>query len=193
LTFAPSNQEWDGKFREIKIKVNRAGVEARYRQGYRATPEFGDNIAVRKGSLEEAVASPLLFTGLGMVAKVVQAPTTPTAEVPHARFRIVMDTGDIRFSQDARGLWIANLDIATVVHDAQGQTLQQLVRTMRVSLKQDRYEEFRKAGMGMNGDIDAPLGAVGARVVVRDLSSGAMGSVDLPFAPMEKMEKEEKQ
>ena len=184
LTFTPSHQEWNGKFREIKVEVNRPaqlGLEAHYRQGYVTTPEFGDDLAVRKASLEEAVASPLLFTGLGMTAKLLQA---PTAEMRHARFRIVMETGDLSFGQDAHGLWIANIDIATVVHDAQNQTLRQLVRTMHVSLKQDRYDEFRKNGLGMSADIDAPDGTVGARLVVRDLSSGTIGSVDLPFAPI---------
>ncbi len=34
LGYYPQDKKWDGKYRSIKVKVNRDGVEARYRRGY---------------------------------------------------------------------------------------------------------------------------------------------------------------
>ena len=39
LGYYPDHGEWNGKFREIKIKVNRPGVEVRYRRGYFAVTD----------------------------------------------------------------------------------------------------------------------------------------------------------
>jgi VWFA-related protein len=179
LAYSPTHSEWDGKYRDIKVTVKRAGVEAHYRKGYLATPEVADDPDSRKATLAEATDSPLLFTGMGLLAKVSQP---PTVDSPHARLRLVMDFGDINFRQDTRGLWIADLDIITVVRDANGKSLKQLVHTMHVAVKQAQYDEYRKEGVGLNVDVDAPIGAVRARVAVHDLSNGALGSVDLPFA-----------
>jgi VWFA-related protein len=41
LTYSPSNAEFDGKFREIRVRVRRPGVQVFARKGYRALPGPG--------------------------------------------------------------------------------------------------------------------------------------------------------
>ncbi|HWQ00189.1 MAG TPA: VWA domain-containing protein [Vicinamibacterales bacterium] len=41
LTYVPSNQEFDGKYRQISVKVKRPGVEVRARRGYYAIRDAG--------------------------------------------------------------------------------------------------------------------------------------------------------
>ncbi len=179
LAFNPTHNQWDGRYREIKIKLKRGGLEAHYRKGYAAVGDVSENAEARKAVLLEGLTSPLLYTGLGIVAKVVEP---PAPETPHLRMRFVMDTEDINFRQDARGLWIADLDMVTVVRNARGEELKQLVRTMHLELRQRQFDDYQRNGMSWTADLDAPSGSVDARLVVRDVVSGQMGSVDLQIA-----------
>ena len=48
LGYQPSHDEWNGKFREIKITVTRPGVRLRHRRGYFAQPDEPDDDWYRK-------------------------------------------------------------------------------------------------------------------------------------------------
>ena len=67
LTYYPNHNKWNGDFREIKVKVNRPGVEVRARRGYFATPD----VAVSPKSKEEIMVDaakrrPIESAALGM-------------------------------------------------------------------------------------------------------------------------------
>jgi VWFA-related protein len=74
LAYTPSHNEWDGKFREIKIKVNRPGLDIRYRKGYYAYPDSPNDPKHRQAVLLEALVTPLASTGLSLAAA---APVKP--------------------------------------------------------------------------------------------------------------------
>jgi VWFA-related protein len=176
LAYAPSHNQWDGKFREIKIKVNRPGVDVRYRQGYYAYPENPSDEKTRQAILAEAATTPLLSTGLGLLADV---PQRPTAEKPQTLVRVAMDTREVSFSRSAEGKQEAVLDVFIVIFDQSGKPLRQQSRTARLSLDQAKYDELLKSGIVWNAESEAPPDSVRARVVVHDLSSGTVGSVDV--------------
>ena len=39
IAYAPQNQDWNGKFRRIEVKMQRGGLRLQYRRGYYALPE----------------------------------------------------------------------------------------------------------------------------------------------------------
>ena len=43
MTYSPTNQNYDGKFRNISVKVKRSGVDALARRGYYAVPPTGSS------------------------------------------------------------------------------------------------------------------------------------------------------
>jgi VWFA-related protein len=47
LSYYPSHDKWDGRFREIKVTVGRSGVEVRHRKGYLAVP--GEQPSIKHG------------------------------------------------------------------------------------------------------------------------------------------------
>ncbi len=178
IAYSPTHDQWDGRFREIKVKVKRPGLEVRTRKGYYAFPQAGGQEA-RQSALDSAMNSPLDSTGLGLMAKLV---TRPTKQSPLAGLSFVLDANDITFRQDDQGLWTAELDATMVVRDDQGVALNRRSQAVRVRLKQDQYDQLRKTGMlALSADVDAPANSARARLVVRDLATGMMGSVDVPF------------
>jgi VWFA-related protein len=176
LAYTPSHNQWDGKFREIKIKLKRPNLEARYRQGYFAYPDNPSDTKTREAVLVAAASTPLTSTGLGMLATVAQA---PTAEVPRTLIRVGMDAHEVSFSRNAEGKHEATLDVFLVVFDDTGKALHQQSRTISLSLDQTLYDQVLAKGIILTADSDAPPKSTRARVVMHDISSGLVGSVDL--------------
>ncbi len=180
LAYTPSHNEWDGRFREIHVRLDRPGVEVRHRSGYFATPDTSGDAKVREAAVRSARDSALIATGLGLAAHVEQF---PTVAAPHVKVRFVMNALDLAFTQDAKGVWNADLDLLMTVRAKDGSPLAELSNRLRVSLNQQQYERSLKAGIPLNADLDAKGTPAWARVVVRDAATGLVGSVDLPLVP----------
>ena len=103
LAYSPSHDQWDNKFREIKIKVNRSGLDARYRKGYFAysDTENPTDQKLRQAILIDAASTPLASTSLGMLAAFT---ATPTSDNPRAAIRIVVDAHDVMFGGTRRAI-----------------------------------------------------------------------------------------
>lgn len=43
VTYSPKNQNYDGKFRNVAVKVKRSGVDLQFRRGYYAVPPLGNS------------------------------------------------------------------------------------------------------------------------------------------------------
>jgi hypothetical protein len=178
LYYTPSHNEWDGKFREIKIKLNRPGLEARYRKGYYAMPDIPTDLKNRQAVLAAAAVSPLASTGLTMLAKLTQKPTDAA---PHAVISVVMDGHDIHFGRDAQGQPDATVDMVTLVFGDQPEPLNEKARTVHLVLKPALYDQMMETGVRLTVEVDAPIKSQRVRVVARDAASGKVGSVDVPL------------
>jgi VWFA-related protein len=177
LAYSPTHDQWDGKFREIKIRIkNHAGVEARYRKGYFAYPENPSDLKLRSAILREAAATPLVATGIGVLARVVEP---PTPQKPHTVLRMVVDAREVAFSINAEGKHEATLDFFAVIFDDAGKGLHQVARTVELKFEDQAFAQLLKDGIAVNLDSDAPPKSARARVVVNDASTGSVGSVDL--------------
>ena len=65
LGYYPDHNKWNGEFREIKVKVDRPGVEVHARKGYFAVAETESAVALNAEKLTNALRSPLESTDLG--------------------------------------------------------------------------------------------------------------------------------
>jgi hypothetical protein len=178
LAYTPSHNEWDGKFRELKIKVNRPGIDVRYRKGYYAYPDSPNDPKHRQAVLLEALVTPLASTGLSLAAA---APVKPTDQNPRTFIRALLDTREIGFQFNAAGKQEATLDIYLAVFDEKGKVLNQVAHTVRMEAEQAKYQELIKTGITVTADSESPARSTRARLVVLDVASGLVGSVDVPL------------
>jgi VWFA-related protein len=178
LYFTPTHDEWDGKFREIKIKLNRPGLDAHYRKGYYAMPDLPADQQTRHTLLAEAGLSPLPSTGLMIVAKLLEK---PTEAAPHAALSVVMDGHEFAFSQNAKGEQEATVDLLILPFGDQPAPLGETARRVHLALKPEQYDVLMKGGVRVTVVADAPLKTQRVRVVARDAASGTVGSVDVPI------------
>jgi VWFA-related protein len=66
LGFYPSDEKFDSKFHEIKVQVDRPGINLRYRKGYFDLAERPQDYKTRKAELRDAVWSPIDASAIGL-------------------------------------------------------------------------------------------------------------------------------
>ena len=178
LAFYPAADDGKGRFHNIKVKVDRPGVELRYRNGY--TPKqlnytgVVDNSAIER----EAIGSPLDATGLGMTVHTssVQGATTPTVAL-----RIKLEENDVSFKfEDERDA--GQIEVLLVQYDTEGTAIWVETSKVKMRLVRDTYAKVRKEGLQFGRNLPLKPGAVELKVIACDDKSSSIGSVSIPLA-----------
>jgi VWFA-related protein len=181
LGFYPAAEQFDGKFHELKLKVDRPGVNLRYRKGYFDFSEQPQDEKTRQTELRDAVWSPMEASGIGLT---VQA--QPDASKPKSMNVFVkIDPRGISL-QHQGDRWDGRLDLLFVQKDDRGGQYNGVSDTMELRLLQANYEKVSKDGLIYKKTIELASQASALRVVVRDAASGTVGTVTVPFREIKK-------
>ena len=177
LGYYPSEVAWDGKFREITVKVNRRGLDLRHRKGYHAQPPpSAQPAASRADSLGGAIRNPLEATGIGLTARVDRPVGAPFTD---ATLTIHVDAGAITW--DRRGdEWAGTLDLLVGQSEADGRFFKSLDTTVNLGANAERYAQMLSEGFTLTHTITLREGASRLHVVVRDAPSRTIGSLIIP-------------
>jgi hypothetical protein len=173
LAFAPDHEQWNGRFRQIKIKVDRSGLEVRHRKGYVASAWPSADEKERAAEVNMAATSPLEATGLSLWVK-------RAASSPRLDLRLQVDPRNVDFEQK-EGRWAAGLDVIVALRNDQGAVVRTFSRTAGFNLKPETFVAVLEKGLSLTLQCEVTPGATKARVVVRDTSNGQIGSVDVPI------------
>lgn len=176
LAYRPAHAEWNGRFREIKVEVTRPGVELHYRGGYFAQPEEPAEPWYREQVLDSALWSPLDATRIGLtVHAVATAPGKLDLEID-------IDAPDLVFEPAKGALWESKLDLWLVQLDGRDQRVHTYARTNHLRLNEITYKRVLEAGgLRLVEHLELVPEAKLVRLLVRDLASGALGSLTIPL------------
>ena len=185
LAYKPSNNEWNGKFRTIKVEAPRCGSLI-YRRGYYATPDraaadSGDDLrrAMQLGVPEE--------TSLRLRAKLL--PNDP--QHPGLLVESTITTEDLSFTTTPDGHRHARIFVQLVAFNdgkQQPKNLPQTAGTLNIDLDPARYEFIRSAGIAFRQRLALKPGKYRVILGVNDESSQKLGTVQcrLSYGPKEK-------
>jgi len=184
LAYHPENNNWDGKFRRIEVRVNRKELRIRHRRGYYAT-EGAINEATQKrekAQLEEMKAilrDPLPATAITFLARV--RPPTPGEKELLAEF--LLDAETLRYVPTADGHQSMKADFLVAAVSPEGRVLASNGHTIEAEFDPPRFAAIQETGL----PFKCPLALVPGRyerlrLVVRDHLSGLAGTVDVPLA-----------
>lgn len=176
IGFYPNHGQWDGKFRELKVKLNRSGAHLRYRQGYYASPRGSDSEEAVKFELQQAAVSPLETTSLGIV---VNGTITAPASARTLRLQVGLDPKQFLLKESS-GRQQGALDMMFVQRDSAGNVLAADKQHFDINFPQKQYEYLTHSGMILQRNLTVLPQSEEIRVVVRDLGSGSAGSVSIP-------------
>ena len=174
IGYYPENKKWDGKYRNIKIKVGQDDTEIRYRRGYFAidpalakSPNYDQDVAA-------AFSSNFPATQVSFMAQ-----TKPT-DPGKARVVFLVDAHTLT-AEDSGGNKKMNIVLYAGLYDSSGKNLG--VHSIKVDRAFDAatYQQIVDKGMMVPMDLDVPPGAKELRLVVLDNKTGYIGTVSGPL------------
>jgi VWFA-related protein len=178
LAFAPSQNQWDGKFHKLKVETRRPGAHLRFRAGYFALPDAPLNSYQRHKVLAEAQWSVFDATQIPFS---LQAVRLASGEKQWIKFLLVAEQYSLRFA-DAEGRHATDLILTLGQKGPDGLLVKEETKTLTFRLKEETYQEVMQHGMRMSATWPLEANAVSFRVVLLDAADGHLGSLEIPLA-----------
>jgi hypothetical protein len=203
IGYRPANVSENGSYRKIDVRVEEAHYELAYRRGY------FDGDPDNPGKALPAALSPLTAAMVHGVpgnsqilfeARVLPAgdpllkglqPTPGPAGTPPQPLKLPVTRTIVDYSIDPHAMVMtklpdgrqrAELEVTQSVYDAQGKRLNFTDAGLEVTLTADQMARDLRDGMRVRQEIDVPAGEVWLRMGVRDVTSGRIGTVEIPLA-----------
>jgi VWFA-related protein len=183
LGYYPTHNEWNSEFRGISVKMDRKGIDMRYRNGYFASPAGAPDSNRQQQLLADAVTSPLESTGLGLD---VEADPVDLPGARQLKTRIHVSASDLHF-EEKDGRWMDSLEVIWVELDKEGKIMGSHMQTFQFSPTHEEFLALLRNPFDVSETVNLSDLAAEMRVVVTDTGSGAIGTVNIPltrlFAP----------
>lgn len=176
LGYSPSHAKWDGRFHEINVKVKRPGVDVRHRKGYLALPFPQHDAAKTTRALSDALRSPLEATGIGLTASVQRIEGRDGREVNVA---IQVEPRSVTLEKKGQ-TWEGSFALVIAQSAAEGKFSKNVDSNVDLRLSSELRDRMLKQGLVVNKKIALRDDAHRLHVLVRDLATGAMGSLIIP-------------
>jgi VWFA-related protein len=173
LGYYPVHNKWDAKFHEITVRVKRPGLNVRHRRGYFAVADAPAGDTKQAELLQAAADSPLESAVLGLKVRLERV---AGADARKLNLRIELDTKEVSLAREG-DRWVGALAVLVAQRKSSGESTFGGAQTVNLNLVQATYEKLQREGIKLTKPIQLEPGAEELRVVVRDASSGATGSV----------------
>jgi len=175
LGYYPSNKKWSGKFRNIKLQVNRPGTQLRYRRGY-----FAVNPSDwRKDNGERTLTAALTANSLPSTEVTFMARALPPLPDSDTVVEFAVDPSTLSFETEAENHHHSTLQFEVQAFTPEGKLVKAEVQTAEASLPEPTYERMRQQELPMNVPIRLAPGKYILRLGVRDNLTGLFGTADL--------------
>jgi VWFA-related protein len=210
LAYSPENKQLDGNFRKIEVKFLdlKDAKETKYRLSYRRG-YFADPIPVQPTKASAWAAGSSMVHNAPSSARVLfqakvlpadgsaipatvqnQPPNTDSGgsltrklQGPLQRYSIdfVADMHRVNADLAEDGRRYSTLEFIAIAYDADGKILNYSDRTFKRVIGPAKYGELLQAGWPMHQELDLPAGDIYLRLGVRDITTGWLGSLEIPL------------
>jgi VWFA-related protein len=174
LAYVPTNHSDEVKYRRIRIKMRQPGLMARTRDGY-----YGAEIKPTDGmvalDMSQAAQNPFAYTGLQVKAFASSNKANPAS----ADSMVLIDARGLTWADMPSGDLRASVEVAVASFSAQSKMLAYDVRKFGSTNKIDHRKDLFVLPAGFPIPAAIPPGTKRLRFVVRDGTSGRIGTFDL--------------
>jgi VWFA-related protein len=187
VAYVPKDQNYDGKYRKLNIKVDSPKVKLDYRRGYYAEdPSKSGAVALSHPARDASVllhgapaATDILFKV--RVAPAEKAdPGTPSGAVRYS----------INWSVDIRGLDLAtssggekhgSLALAAVAYNSDSKVVNTVTTPASLILQPTEYRLYLNSGLQFHQELDLPVGSVYLRMAIVNTDNQRAGATEIPL------------
>lgn len=185
LGYYPSKKKWDGKFRNIKLQVDRPISQLRYRRGYFAV----NPTSWRKDEGEKTLSAALTGNSLPSTEVTFMARALPPQPDSDTVIEFAVDPATLSFQTDSGNLHHCMLQFEVQAFTPDGKRVKTEVQTAEASLPEPTYERVSKQELPMSVPIRLAAGKYILHLGVRDQLTGLFGTANLAVEVPAKPEK----
>jgi len=173
LEYYPQHGDWQGKLHKLEVKTSRPGVRLRYRASYRATLPAQPNAQEQQQMLAAIASSPLDFSGIRFSVEVQPGKATD----PH--FVLHVPVEEVQWSSENEKM-LAGLQVWFIQKRASGADVVTSNWKSNLRMPMNAYQVATRQGLVLAADLKVQPPASRIRVLLRDVNSGKIGTVDVP-------------
>jgi VWFA-related protein len=163
-------------WRQLKLKVDKPGVELRTRSGFFMTNATSNPAATRDFDVKSALSSPFDATGIPMTVQWRDA--SAEGEKKKVGFQIHLAGGSILIEEAHSNHFDLEFD---AVAFQKGEAAGSFGKVMAGTINANALASVKETGVGFHDAIDLSPGNYTVRFVVRDNLTGKVGSVSAPL------------
>jgi len=174
LGYYPENKKYDGKYRQLKVKVKRDGVDVQSRRGY---------FAIDPTQMKGYDPNQELASALGDVVPATLVTFRAQAK-PSANGKLgvdfLVDADTLSTEDGSNGGKKFSVSFFAALYSASGKMLKNESIRANPSVKAEDYKQILQHGMMVHMDLDQLAEAKDLRLAVRDDRTGYVGTINAP-------------
>jgi VWFA-related protein len=203
LSYAPSNANMNGAFRNIAVRAGDGKYKLSYRHGYFARNE---DLPGAAGTIQQEAAieasqdptkrdplAPFMEFGMPQTEQILYKahvhhpepkPGDPAgADRENGRYALdfAVDSDDLGLKLESDGNRHDTLNISWIVYDRYGQVVSREDHLVQLNVKPDVYTVFQKNGVQLHGAIKVPKGDYWLRTGIYDERTHKVGTMEVPL------------
>jgi VWFA-related protein len=178
IGYYPEDIAWDGTFHRIQVQTKDKGGRVRARKGYFAMPEPQLTQERRQAIIARIATGPLDATGIGVKVRVRSTVTQPERKM---KMMLYFNPHEFSFAQ-RDGRWEGIVDTVFVELDDKGQPVAAVDETLNLNFDDAKFNSLLKEGIRYEKQITIAPTTIEVRVLLRDVTNGNVGSIQIPLA-----------
>jgi VWFA-related protein len=175
LSYYPSNRDWNGSFRKIRVLMRNPHLTARTRYGYYGSPDTSLSFEDLDRLLSRAVINPLSYHSLEVQAKARVSGMQPRT----ATITLDLDAAGLQWQMLPGKKHRCEVTVVAAGFSLKGEVVAHTLKELEVVVDEKKYVHLTKNPMVLTLVSELPLAVVRMRVVARDSSNGNIGTADL--------------
>jgi VWFA-related protein len=173
LAYTPT-EPFDAKFHKLEIKVSRPGARVYAREGYVAKADPPATTQTREDAIVKAAMSPLARNEVEIAGR-LQYRFLPENRA-QIDINLLINANNLDFKEGADGKYQSTFDVVGFLVNSLGKSQGGFGQTVHATLSPAEYKLALTGGINYTGHAELPTGTYQLRAVVRDESTGRLGS-----------------
>jgi VWFA-related protein len=198
LSYTPTDQKVDGRFRRIRLEFVNGKYKLAYRRGYYSEVPGAVDAAEQKPHLDTLLS--LMGRNLPDLAQILykvrvlpsdpqpapqaaRAGTNTDIKGPTTRYSVdfAVAAQDLKLDLTPDGGRRGSIELMLIAYDREGKPLNSVVTKGELVLKPEDYANALKLGLPIHEEIDVPKKDVYLRTGIYDMGSDAAGTLGFPL------------
>jgi VWFA-related protein len=183
LAYYPTDGDWNGRYRSVKVEVSRPGATVLFRHGYFARREadvfdrrrvITDNRIAAAGYQMDAVRE----IDVAFTPRFVKREKTPGGTVV---LTLRVDISRLEWQRDDGGRHAASVEVGIYCGDGNQKIIGEIRRQLNIALTEETYQRASREGFFRDFGVEVTGQPRYVKVVVYDYESDRVGSSTVKF------------